>query len=48
MTIMAEEKMFKLQFATKKFADGDYPTEAERKELDALTQKEAARLKEAE
>ena len=25
MTIMAEEKLFKLQFATKKFADGDYP-----------------------
>ena len=43
MTIMAEQKLFKLQFGTKKFADSDYPTEQERKELGAMTLKEAGK-----
>ena len=47
MTVMAEEKMFKLQFATKKFSDSSYTPE-ESKELDAITAKESAKLKEAE
>ena len=43
MTIMAEQKLFKLQFGTKKYADSDYPTEKERKELGAITIKEAGK-----
>jgi biopolymer transport protein ExbD len=39
MTVMAEQKLYKLQFATKKFRSGDY-TEAEANALDARTQKE--------
>lgn len=39
MTVMAEQKLYKLQFATKKFRDGNY-TEAEAVALDARTQKE--------
>lgn len=40
MTIMAEQKLYKLQFATKKFRDGGYKDEAEATALDARTQKE--------
>jgi len=39
MTIMAEQKLYKLQFATKKFRDGNYD-DAEAAALDARTQKE--------
>jgi biopolymer transport protein ExbD len=45
MTIMAEQKLFKLQFGTKKYADSDYPTEKERKELGAMTVREAGKKK---
>lgn len=40
MTIMAEQKLYKLQFATKKFRDGTYRDDAEAAALDARTQKE--------
>ncbi|MCK6458443.1 MAG: biopolymer transporter ExbD [Planctomycetes bacterium] len=40
MTIMAEQKLYKLQFATKKFRDGNYKDDAEATALDARTQKE--------
>jgi biopolymer transport protein ExbD len=40
MTIMAEQKLYKLQFATKKFRDSSYKDEAEATALDARTQKE--------
>jgi biopolymer transport protein ExbD len=40
MTIMAEQKLYKLQFATKKFRDGNYRDDREARALDALTQKE--------
>jgi len=40
MTIMAEQKLYKLQFATKKFRDGNYRDDAEAAALDAKTQKE--------
>ncbi|HEX5136057.1 MAG TPA: biopolymer transporter ExbD [Planctomycetota bacterium] len=39
MTIMAEQKLYKLQFATKKFKDSNY-SEEEATALDARTQKE--------
>jgi biopolymer transport protein ExbD len=39
MTIMAEQKLYKLQFATKQFRDG-FISEEEAKVLDAMTQKE--------
>lgn len=39
MTIMAEQKLYKLQFATKKFRDSSY-NDAEAAALDAVTQKE--------
>jgi biopolymer transport protein ExbD len=39
MTIMAEQKLYKLQFATKQFRDG-FINEKEAKELDAISQKE--------
>jgi biopolymer transport protein ExbD len=40
MTIMAEQKLYKLQFATKKFRDGTYKDDAEAAALDARTQRE--------
>lgn len=40
MTIMAEQKLYKLQFATKKFRDGNYRDDAEAAAIDARTQKE--------
>ena len=39
MTIMAEQKLYKLQFATKQFRDG-FISKEEAKELDAMTQRE--------
>lgn len=39
MTIMAEQKLYKLQFATKQFRDG-FITPEEAKELDAMSQRE--------
>jgi len=39
MTIMAEQKLYKLQFATKQFRDG-FITAEEAKELDAMSQRE--------
>ena len=39
MTIMAEQKLYKLQFATKKFRDSSY-NEAEAAAVDARTQRE--------
>jgi biopolymer transport protein ExbD len=43
MTVMAEQKLYKLQFATKKYLDGFIGKE-EGRELDGLTQKEAQAL----
>ena len=43
MTIMAEQKLYKLQFGTKQFRDG-FITEEEAKELDAMSQKEYQEL----
>lgn len=42
MTIMAEEKLYKLQFATKKYVDGDY-TEEQAKALDGIYQKDVGK-----
>lgn len=39
MTVMAEQKLYKLQFASKKFRDSNYD-EAASQQLDARTQKE--------
>jgi len=43
MTIMAEQKLYKLQFATKQFKDG-YISDTEGKELDALNQRDLKNL----
>jgi biopolymer transport protein ExbD len=43
MTIMAEQRIYKLQFATKQFKDG-YISDAEAKELDAINQTEFRKL----
>jgi biopolymer transport protein ExbD len=44
MTVMAEQKLYKLQFASKKFPDAKNYTDAEVTALDARSQKEVQRM----